>query len=159
VCVERRMHGSVGGVGPSSREAVRAYPTETRFSGSWSAASKARPRPSRGRAGQLTQRPAREGGNPSPQNATAACWGRGGDTEARGVPENPRQTQGRPARSCGEPIQDSGWIGGLGSPKFAYTYRTEANARPVTAGSRSSCHPTTGTRDDGTICSPLKRGN
>jgi hypothetical protein len=29
VCVERRMHGSVGGVGPSSREAVRAYPTET----------------------------------------------------------------------------------------------------------------------------------
>jgi chemotaxis protein CheZ len=28
VCVERRMHGSEGGVGSSSREAVRAYPTE-----------------------------------------------------------------------------------------------------------------------------------
>jgi len=30
VCVERRTHGSVGGVGLSSQEAVRAYPTETR---------------------------------------------------------------------------------------------------------------------------------
>ena len=29
VCVERRMHGSEGGVGVSSQEAVRAYPTET----------------------------------------------------------------------------------------------------------------------------------
>jgi hypothetical protein len=27
VCVERRMHGSVGGAGPSSKEAVRAHPT------------------------------------------------------------------------------------------------------------------------------------
>jgi hypothetical protein len=31
VCVERRMHGSVGGVGLSSQEAVRAYPTEAPF--------------------------------------------------------------------------------------------------------------------------------
>ena len=56
VCVERRTHGSEGGVGSSSREAVRAYPTETRFSGSGSAASKARPRPSRGRTGQECSR-------------------------------------------------------------------------------------------------------
>jgi len=62
--------------------ARECYPKgrDARFSGSGSAASKARPRPSRGRAGQLTQRPAR---------------GRGGDTEGKGgCPENPRQTQG-----------------------------------------------------------------
>jgi hypothetical protein len=29
VCIERCMHGSEGGVGMSSEEASRAYPTET----------------------------------------------------------------------------------------------------------------------------------
>ena len=34
VCVERRTHGSEGGVGRSSQEATRAYPMETLFRGS-----------------------------------------------------------------------------------------------------------------------------
>ena len=97
MCVERRMHGSVGGVGPSSREAVRAYPTETRASAA-RGARRVKPDPAlrRGRASQ------------APTLSFSLCRIRDRPIHGPGriaVTQSANQgIEPRPSRSCCSPI-------------------------------------------------------